>query len=119
MRRKARGLFERITEFDTLWIAARRARAGKRKTASTAAFEADLERQLLRLQDQLRSGAFRWGPYRSFTIREPTERLVCAAPYRDRVVHHAICYWLEPLLERQMIDQSFACRLGKGTTSGP
>ncbi len=55
------------------------------------------------------------GAYHYFTIREPKERLVAAAPFRDRVVHHAIVRVLQPLLERRFIQDSFASRPGKGT----
>ncbi len=33
---------------------------------------------------------------------------------RDRVVHHAICHVIEPALDRRMIFDSYACRVGKG-----
>lgn len=115
MRRPATGLWKRITSFEALWRASRLARRGKRRMASAAAFEHHLEAELLALQAELRDGSYRCGAYREFTVHEPTERLIRAAPYRDRVVHHALVWELEPLLERQMIDHSFACRLGKGT----
>jgi len=115
MRRPATGLWERMTSFEALWRASRLARRGKRRMASTAAFEHQLEGELLTLRSELRDGSYRCGAYREFTVFEPTERIIRAAPYRDRVVHHALVGELEPLLERQMIDHSFACRLGKGT----
>ncbi len=42
-------------------------------------------------------------------------RLISAAPYRDRVVHHALTGILEPICERSFLADSFACRKGKGT----
>lgn len=42
-------------------------------------------------------------------------RLVSAAPFRDRVVHHALCNLIEPIWETRFIHHSFACRVGKGT----
>lgn len=115
MRRPSADLFDRVTDFETLWAAARRARRGKRRLVSTARFEHQLEPGLLRLQAALRDGSFRFSGYRTFTVREPVRREIRAAPYRDRVVHHAVCHYLEPLLERQMIHHSFACRIGRGT----
>ncbi len=61
------------------------------------------------------SGTYRHGSYTYFTIYEPKERLVAAAPFRDRVVHHAIVRVIEPIFERRFIEDSFACRRGKGT----
>ena len=58
---------------------------------------------------------YRPGPYASFHIHEPKRRLISAAPFRDRVVHHALCNLIEPLFERSFIFDSYANRLGKGT----
>jgi len=80
-----------------------------------AAFEFHLERQLLRLQDELRQRTYTPGPYHSFTICEPKPRLISAAPFRDRVVHHALYRILEPVFEPAFIFDSFASRPGKGT----
>jgi retron-type reverse transcriptase len=71
-----------------------------------------------RLHEELTSGAYRPGEYTYFTIHEPKERRVAAAPFRDRVVHHALVRVLQPLFERRFIEDSFACRPGKGTHAG-
>ena len=55
------------------------------------------------------------GEYRSFFIYDPKRRLISAAPFRDRVVHHALCNVIEPIFERSFSSASFANRLGKGT----
>ncbi|MGH7450301.1 MAG: RNA-directed DNA polymerase, partial [bacterium] len=48
-------------------------------------------------------------------IYEPKHRTISAAPYRDRVVHHALCNVVAPLFERTFIFDSYANRVGKGT----
>ena len=70
---------------------------------------------LLQLQDELQSGAYRPGAYTHFTISEPKRRRISAAPFRDRVVHHALCHLIEPVFEGQFIADSYANRVGKGT----
>jgi hypothetical protein len=95
--------------------AARKARTGKRDRRAVGAFEYDAERELLRIGDELRAGTYPFGPYHTFTITEPKPRLISAAPYRDRVVHHALCNVLEPIYERSFISDSYACRKNKGT----
>jgi retron-type reverse transcriptase len=55
-----------------------------------------------------------WGPYASFIITDPKERVITSAPFEDRIIHHAIMNVLEPLFERQMIYHSYACRRGRG-----
>ena len=84
-------LWERLTSFPHLLRAAERASRGKRNSASVARFHFDIEPQLCRLQDELRSKTYVPGGYRTFRIYEPKLRLISAAPYRDRVVHHALC----------------------------
>ena len=50
------------------------------------------------------------GPFRSHWITRPKARLISAAPYPDRVVHHALMNVLKPILERHFHPDSFACR---------
>jgi RNA-directed DNA polymerase len=108
-------LWDRVTSFENVWEAARLARKGKRFRESTARFEQDLGPQLLRLQDELRTGTYEPGRHHIFTIYEPARRMISAAPYRDRVVHHALCQVIEPLFETGFIHDSYANRKGKGT----
>ena len=63
----------------------------------------------------LRARTYRPGAYTHFFIHEPKRRLISAAPFRDRVVHHALCNLIEPIFERAFIADSYANRLGKGT----
>ncbi|MFH1567835.1 MAG: reverse transcriptase/maturase family protein, partial [Gemmatimonadota bacterium] len=108
-------LYGRVCAFDNLAAAARKARRGKRHKADVARFEFHLERELLRLRAELTAKAWEPGAYRCFVVHEPKRRLISAAPYRDRVVHHALCNVIEPLLERGFIHDSYANRRGKGT----
>ena len=74
-----------------------------------------LERELLGLQGELVNGTYAPGPYRRFVVHEGKKREICAAPYRDRVLHHALCGVLEPVLEPAFYHHSYACRKDKGT----
>jgi hypothetical protein len=80
-----------------------------------AAFEYRLEDNLRQLQQKLQTQTYQPGGYDSFFIHEPKQRLISAAPFPDRVVHHALCNVIEPLFERSFIEDSFANRVGKGT----
>ena len=80
-----------------------------------ASFEFDLEADLLKLEGELRQRTYQLGSYTNFYIYEPKRRLVSAAPFRDRVVHHALCRVIEPVWERRFISDSYANRKGKGT----
>lgn len=93
----------------------RRAAAGKRSTAAVARFEYAAGDQLIRLQAALQQGRWQPGGYVSFAIHEPKRRWISAAPFADRVVHHALLQVIEPRFERTFIADSFANRVGKGT----
>lgn len=108
-------VFDRLCSWENLLAAFRLAARGKRGRPNVAAFEVRLEDQLLELQCQLSDGSYRPGPYASFWIHEPKRRLISAAPFRDRVVHHALCQVIEPGFERSFVAGSFANRRGKGT----
>ena len=115
MRRARDGLFDAVAGFEALYAAALRAVAGKRRTRVPAAFLANLEKELLRLERELRSGRWRPGRYVEIEVTDPKRRLVSAAPFRDRVVHHALHAVVAPLFERGFIHHSYANRAGKGT----
>jgi len=108
-------MYAQLTSWNNLLLAYRRASAGKRGQPTVAAFEYRLEEQLLALQHSLRTRTYRPGSYTHFFIHEPKRRLISAAPFRDRVVHHALCNLIEPIFERTFIADSYANRLGKGT----
>lgn len=108
-------MFAAICSWSNLLLAYRRAAKGKRARASVAAFEHRLEDNLMALRQSLESGTYCPGRYTNFLIHEPKRRLISAAPFRDRVVHHALCNVIEPLFERTFVSGSFANRKGKGT----
>jgi retron-type reverse transcriptase len=108
------GIFEGIVAWENLLLAEKRARKGKRHRIDVAQFHWNLEEELVSIQRDLQEERYRPGPYRSFEISDPKRRMISAAPYRDRVVHHAICNQIEPLLDRSFVFDSYACRKGKG-----
>lgn len=110
-----KGLYEKVAAFENLHEAFRRAAKGKKGRLDCAAFAYNRERELLALRQELLEGTYRHGPYREFEVEDPKRRQVKAAPFRDRVVHHALCNVIEPLFEARFIADTFACREGKGT----
>jgi len=108
-------LYPQIASFEALYRAWRKARRGKRYKPAAAQFERNLDLELLALYQDLRDESWQPGGFRSFTIHEPKRRKISAAPYRDRVVHHALVRVIEPIYERKFIADSYANRAGKGT----
>jgi len=108
-------LQEQIYTWENLCLAYKNASRGKRGNPDVAAFEMYLGDHLIQLQKELKQKTYQPGNYHSFYIHEPKRRLISAAPFRDRVVHHALCNLTTPYFERRFIFQSFANRVGKGT----
>ncbi|MFZ5903221.1 MAG: reverse transcriptase domain-containing protein [Chloroflexota bacterium] len=88
---------------------------GRRAHPAVAKFEYNLETELVKLRDELENGTYRPGGYCNFPVHEPKRRIISAAPFRDRVVHHALVNVIGPPLERQFIFDSYANQVGKGT----
>ena len=112
--RRVGNLWPWVTTFENLYLACREASRGKRYRPGVARFNLDLEPNLLGIQRDLLARTYLLGPYHTFTVREPKVRLISAAPFRDRVVHHAVIRVVEPALDRSFIHHSYACRVGKG-----
>lgn len=79
-----------------------------------AEFCADPEPRCLELRSELSAGAYTPGAYHTFLLLDPKPRLISAAPFRDRVVHHSLSAVIEPQLERHAIHDSYACRVNRG-----
>lgn len=106
--------FEQIFAWDNLLSAERKARQNKQWKPDVVQFHFHLEKELGQLQKELQNKTYQPGPYRTFFIHDPKERMISAAPFRDRVVHHALCNIIEPLFEKTFIFDSYANRKGKG-----
>lgn len=109
-----KNLFEEICSFSNLLQASHDAKRGRIDRAYVQMFECHREKELLRLREELYSETYHPGAYKEFYIIEPKKRMISAAPYRDRVVHHAVCNIIGPLFERSFIADSFANQVDKG-----
>lgn len=109
-------MYEKIYDFQNLYQAHRAARLGKRNTREVIEFEMDLADNLTRLSDSLRDQSYRMSGYYSFYVHDPKTRTIHALHYVDRVVQHCICdEALAPVLDKRLIYDNAACRIGKGT----
>lgn len=101
--------------WENLLRAYHRCRRRKRFKRGAVEFDFSWETNLIELQRELHAGTYAPGPYRHFFIHDPKRRKISAAPFRDRIVHHAAVQVLEPIWEPRFIYDSYACRRGKGT----
>lgn len=113
--KRAGNLFDRVVSRESLHQGYLDARKGKRATRSCFEFERHLGAQIESLYTALSEGCYRPLPYNTFQVFEPKPRMIYAPAFRDRVVQHAIYRAIQPIFDATFIDQSFACRPGKGT----
>ena len=118
MGKKFRNLLPLIVEPANLREAYRRARLDKRMTIGHLEFKEHAEANLARIGRDLAAGTYTVGPYQTFIVYEPKAREIMALPFYDRVVQHALCNVVEPILEAVMMPMCAACRVGKGTHYG-
>jgi hypothetical protein len=112
--RRATNLFERIPEPENLRLAFHKAARGRRGQAEVRQFAGDLDRRIAAMSEGIRTGTFPVGRFQQFLIRDPKERVITAPCFDERVLHHAIMNVCEPVMDRWLIADTFACRAGKG-----
>lgn len=107
-------IWDSLVSFDNLLTAFKKARRAT-KSAESYVFNFHLEPNLIALQTELINGSYTPCAYRYFRIYDPKQREISVAPFRDRVVHHALVNQLEPVYEKRFIYDSYATRKNKGT----
>jgi len=103
-----------LVDRDNLGLAVAKAQRGKRSRPDARSFTANLEANLQSLAAQIDSGSFRHGRVRQFVVHDPKERIITAPCFEERVLHHAIMNVCGDWFDRRLIDDSYACRVGRG-----
>jgi retron-type reverse transcriptase len=106
--------FEAAADYRNIREAFLKALRGKRASPEVISFCRNIDQNLETIQRRLRAEEIEWGAYETFAIRDPKPRTISAAPFADRIIHHALMNVLEDAFERPMIFHSYACRKGKG-----
>lgn len=107
-------LIERIADLDNIYSAYHKACRGKRHKCEVLEFQANFDENIRCIQQELASGLVDVGHYSFFKIYDPKERLICAAPFRERVMQHAVMNVCHEHFDRRLIDTTYATRKGKG-----
>lgn len=94
------------------------ARRNKRNKKDVIEFEMNYERNLFVLADDISLGRYQLGASVCFIVDRPVKREIFAASFRDRIVHHLIYNYINPIIERKFINDSYSCRINKGTSYG-
>lgn len=93
-------------------------RRNKGRKPSAVQFGWNYERELEDLAHCLLDGTYTPTTSIVFGVTRPKDREVFAANFRDRVVHHLLMDKFMCFLDREMIDDSYNCRKGKGVFYG-
>jgi len=107
-------LFEKIVDRANLRLAVSKSLRGKRDRPDARHFTGHLEANLQAMAAGLQAGTYPLGRYRQFVIHDPKRRIITAPCFAERVLHHAMMNVCEPVFERWLIDDTFACRAGRG-----
>ena len=107
-------LWPQVVEHGNLLTAFHRAARGKRGKPEVQRVAAQLDAVLEALRSALLERRFAVGRFHRFTVYEPKQRTIHAAHFEERIFQHALMQVCEPWLERQLIDHTYACRVGKG-----
>lgn len=112
--RRVGNLYDKICTRENLQLAFLKAARGKSSRREVISFRRNLNKNISLLQNGLLTLSPKLGEYRFFKVYDPKERLICAAPFSERVLHHAVMNICEPHFDAYAIYDSYACRQGKG-----
>lgn len=118
MPKRHNDLYDKIVDFDNLLLAYKKTARGKKFTYGYLEFKEYEYLNLRHIQTVLENEQYEIGEYREFTVYEPKPRLISALGFSDRLVQHAVCNVIAPIIEKTFLPYSFACRKGMGTHSG-
>lgn len=115
MAKQIKNIYETLYSYENIYQAYINARKNKRFRDEVLSFSYNLEENLLQISDELKNHTYKVGGYREFYVYEPKKRLIMALPFKDRVVQWAIYQLINPVFDKGYINDSFGCRVGKGT----
>ncbi|MDR0305075.1 MAG: RNA-directed DNA polymerase [Chitinispirillales bacterium] len=112
--KRAGCLIDKIADLNNLYLAFYKAKRGKEFSKDAISFKKNLDENIKKIQSQILCGKADVGDYRYFKVYDPKERTICAASFRERVLHHAIINICGQYFENYQIEDSYATRIGKG-----
>lgn len=111
--------FERLCDFEKLYIAYKKAKCGKGFSKSNMKFQISAMDGLYQIKRMLETKTYQVSPYNQFTIYEPKERIIKSCSFKDKIVQHSLCdNVLLPKLSNEFIQTNYAGQIGKGTLYG-
>lgn len=112
--KRSNHLMDQILGRNNLYLAFWKARKGKNAFDYVEVYRNDLENNINELQSEIKNAQVLVGNYNYFKVYDPKERVICAADFRERVLHHALMNVCHEIFEKYQIYDSYASRKGKG-----
>jgi hypothetical protein len=104
-------LIDQVSNYENIFAAYFECARGKKSSRGYMESVFGFNDHLLNINKQLKTGSeYPWKGYREFYVCDPKRRLVMAAPFLDRVVHHAIHRVIEPVIDKLLSTSVYACR---------
>ncbi len=107
-------LFEKIINISNLELADINARKGKMHQSCIKNHDKNRKKNIDKLSYDLKNKLYTTSEYKTFTIKDPKERLIYRLPYIDRVVHHACLQITKPIFISTFTADTYASIEGKG-----
>lgn len=107
-------LIYQIADYDNLYLAYAKACRGKQQKQEVLDFHKNFDKNIQTLRKEILSGNVDVGCYHYFKIFDPKERTICAASFKERVLHHALLNVCHDYFDNSLIDTTYATRTGKG-----
>ncbi len=112
--KRAGRLWPQVIDRENLRLAFHKALRSKRGRSDARRFAENLEANLAEMSRGMTDGTYPVGRFHQFVIHDPKERIITAPCFAERVLHHAMTNVTEPVFERWLIDDTFACRKFRG-----
>lgn len=107
---------EGVIGFEALYGSMQKCKCGVLWKASAASYYLNGLERTLKLEEDLKSGAYKPMPPKHFKIMHPKERDIISIPFRDRVYQRSLNdNVIYPALTKSFIYDNHACQKGKGT----
>jgi RNA-directed DNA polymerase len=113
-------LYPLIYDMDNIRLAHKNAKKGKAHYREVREIDKDPERYFRRIHYMLKNKAFHNSRYSVFHKQDGSKvREIYRLPYfPDRIIHHCIMQVIEPILFKNLINDTYACIKGRGIHKG-
>ncbi|MFA5230575.1 MAG: reverse transcriptase/maturase family protein [Candidatus Paceibacterota bacterium] len=108
-------MYLKICDWDNIYLAYLKARKCKRYKDEILKFSYSIENNLLNIHSDLLNEKYIHGKYYEFIVNDSKKRVIQAAPFKDRIIHHSLCNIVEPIFDKKFIFDTYACRKNKGS----